>query len=208
MHLTCYNDTHIIDNENIIRKGEKHITFLDIDVFKTDNTIRTREHRKDTSAKSYLKYNFAYPRHIFAGIIKSQLHRLRRLCSRNIDYENAVVDLKQRCIKSEYPITVIDNILNTAPNIIRTITKNPPLRNQDETPTVSLVVLSGTSYDKQFSDFATKMNNLSHPLFKVELVKSTFLSISKVLFHNCVNMRQTTFCTSGTCIIWETLQEQ
>ena len=158
LDLTCDSDTYIIDNENIREKGEKHATFLDIDVFKAGNTIHTREHRKATS---YLKYNSAHPRHTFAGIIKSQLYRLHRLCYRNIDYENAVADLKLRCIKSEYPITVIGNILNTAPNIIRTITKNPQLHNQDETPTVSLVVLSGRSYGKLFSDFATKMNNLS-----------------------------------------------
>ena len=93
---------------------------------------------------------------------------------------------------------MIDNILDTAPNIIRTITKNPQLHNQHEKPRVNLGVLSGTSYGKLFSDFDTKMNNLSHAIFKVELVKSTIPSINQLLFQNCVIMRETTSCTSGT----------
>ena len=44
LDLTCNSDTNIIDNENIIQKGETNITFLDIDVFKADNTIYTGEH--------------------------------------------------------------------------------------------------------------------------------------------------------------------
>ena len=90
---------------------------------KVDNMIHTREHRKETSAVSYLNYKSAHPRHCFAGIIKSQLYRLRRLCSSNIDFEYAVASLKQRCVKSEYSAVMIDNILNTAPDITRTITK-------------------------------------------------------------------------------------
>ena len=202
LDLTSDTDTHIIsDSYTTTKKANQHITFLDIDIFKTDDTIHAREHRKETSAMSYLKYNSAHARHTFSGIIKSQLYRLRRLCSRNIDFEYAVADLKQRCIKSEYPANIIDNILNTAPNITRTLTKSLQLRNQEETPSVSLVVLSGTSYGKVFSDFATKVNNFSLPLFKVEVIKSTSLSVSQLLFHNCVNKRESSTCTSHTCII-------
>ena len=42
---------------------------------------------------------------------------------------------------------MVDNILNTAPNVVRTITKtSPKLTHQNETPTARLVVLSGTGY--------------------------------------------------------------
>ena len=202
LDLTCDTDTHNVNGDAIIEKVDKCVNFLDIEIFKVDNTIHTREHRKETSAISYLKYNSAHPRHTFSGIIKSQLYRLRRLCSRNTDFNNAVADLKQRCVKSEYPVNMIDNILNTATNIIRTITnKSPILSRQEEMPTVKLVALSGTSYGKQFSDFVTKMNSLSHPQFNIELVKSTSFSISQLLFHNCVNIRETATCIPSNCFI-------
>ena len=46
LDLSCVSDTHIIDNEYIIGKGEKHITSLYIHVFKADNTIHTRNTEK------------------------------------------------------------------------------------------------------------------------------------------------------------------
>ena len=202
LDLTCDTDTHVIDGDAITEKEDKYVSFLDIEIFKTDNTIHTREHRKETSARSYLKYNSAHPRHTFAGIIKSQLYRLRRLCSRNIDFENAVADLKQRCVQSEYPVTMIENILITAPNIVRTIAKtSPKLTNQDEIPTIRLVVLSGTSYGKCFTDFVSRMNNFSQPHFKIQLAKSVASSIGQLLFHNCANMRESATCNPSNCFI-------
>ena len=201
LDLTCDTDTHIINGDAIVEKVDQYVNFLDIEIFKVDNTIHTREHRKETSAISYLKYNSAHPRHTFAGIIKSQLYRVRRLCSRDSDFNDAVADLKQRCVKSEYPVTMIDNILNTAPNIIRTITNKPPIHHQEEIPVAKLVMLSGTSYGKQFLDFATRMNRLSQPQFKIELITSTDFSISQLLFHNCANVKETATCDLNNCII-------
>ena len=84
-------------------KEHHTVNFLDIEIFKADNTIHTGEYRKETAASTYLKYSSAHPRHTFAGIVKSQLYRLRRLCSREVDFEEAVLDLKNRCLKSDYP---------------------------------------------------------------------------------------------------------
>ena len=203
LDLTCDTYTHALNGNVVTEKVDKYVTFLDIEIFKDDNSIHTREHRKETSALSYLNYNSAHPRHTFAGIIKSQLYRLRRLCSRDIDYETAVANLQQRCIKSEYPSLMIDNILNTAPNVIRTInTKtSPKLTGHENTPTVKLVVLSGTVYCKQFTDFVTQMNNLSQSHFKIQLIKSTSLSISQLLFHNCADKRESITCDRINCFI-------
>ena len=202
LDLTCDTDTHVVNDDTVTEKVDKYVTFLDFEIFKSDSTIHSREHRKETSAKHYLKYNSAHPRHCFAGIIKSQLYRLRRLCSRNVDFENAVTGLKQRCVESEYPVKMIDNILNTAPGITRTITKTSAnLKQQDEIPTIKLVVLSGTSYDKHFSDFATRINGLSHPHFKMQLVKSVSSSVSRLLFRNCANVKETNTCSPNNCII-------
>ena len=202
LDLTCDTDTHVINDDTVIEKNEKFVTFLDMEIFKDENSIHTREHRKETSALAYLKYNSAHPRHTFAGIIKSQLYRIRRLCSRNIDYETAVRKLRQRCISSDYPTKIVDNILKTAPNLLRTIkTKtSPKLRGQDEIPAVKLVVLSGTVYGKQFTEFVTQMNKLAHPHFKVKLINSTALSIGQLLFRNCADKRESTNC-DPSCFI-------
>ena len=94
LDLTCDTDTHVI-NGDIVMKEHHAVNFLDIEIFKADNTIHTREYREETAASTYLKYSLAHPRHTFAGIVKSQLYRLRRLCSREVDFEEAVLDLKK-----------------------------------------------------------------------------------------------------------------
>ena len=42
------------------------------------------------------------PTFTFMGIVKSQMYRLRRLCSRDEDYKDAIQNLKKRCLNSGY----------------------------------------------------------------------------------------------------------
>ena len=102
LELTCDTDPHEFKDDIIVEKEVKEIPFLDMDIFKADGTIHSKEHRKETSVNSYLPINSAHPRHTFSGIVKSQLFRLRRLCSRDIDFKNSVEDLKIRCLRSGY----------------------------------------------------------------------------------------------------------
>ena len=106
--VTCWaislvgHDSHKNTNGTILEKETKEITFLDMDMFKADGTIHSKEHRKETPVNSYLSFNPAHPKYTFSGIVKSQLFRLRRLCSRNTDFQNSVEDLKIRCLRSGY----------------------------------------------------------------------------------------------------------
>ena len=82
------------------------------------------------------------------------------MCSREVDFEKAALDLKNRCLKSEYPSTIINSILDNAANITRTLSKNMEgvEVTSEDLYTARLVILSGTSYGKEFSNFASKMN--------------------------------------------------
>ena len=72
LELTADTDLFTINGDNIREKTEKSITFLDIDIYKNENNIHIKEHRKETSATSYLNYTSAHPRYTFKGIMKSQ----------------------------------------------------------------------------------------------------------------------------------------
>ena len=177
------------------------VSFLDIELFKADNTIHTREYRKETSALAYLKYSSAHPRHSFAGIVKSQLYRLRRLCSREVDFQEAILGLKSRCLQSEYPEKMVSEILQNAPNLTRTTTINPSRDNIQDIHIARLVILSGTPYEKQFSNFASKMNTLMSSQIKIELVKATAFPLSRILFRNSANIGETSSCLSQSCFV-------
>ena len=83
LELTTDTDSFTIDGDIITEKETKVATVLDMDIFIEDNTIHTKEHRKETSASTYLHYTSAHPRYTFKGIMKSQILRIRRLCSRD-----------------------------------------------------------------------------------------------------------------------------
>ena len=163
------------------------IHFLDIEIFITENKFHTKEHRKETASNSYIKFGSAHPKHCFKGIIKSQLTRLRRLCSRDTDFIEAVDKLRDRCIKSGYDTTMVNQILSQACQMERILT--PTVRRFDSNfEIIRWVILSGTPYEKQIRSFTNRINRSLHRYnIKLEIVKSTGPSISKLLFSNNTN---------------------
>ena len=202
LEITCDTDTHFVTDDGIFEKNSKFITFLDIELYKLDGTIHSREHRKETSSSKYLSIKSAHPRHTFPGIIKSQLVRIRRICSSENDFKQSLELLEQRCLKSGYSPELVSNILCTAPNLIRTLTNVYAEQSvvSEKMLNIRLVVLAGTVYEKEFSDFATRMNSqLKSSGLKIILVKSTSPSLGRILFNNNDNHRELKHCTRKTC---------
>ena len=103
VELTGDTDSHTINSNNEITEKElKTVTFLAVTLFQSDGTIHTKEHRKVTSSNLYLRFDSAHPQHTFLEIVKSQLYRIWRLCSRDADFEEAVINLEKRCRNSGY----------------------------------------------------------------------------------------------------------
>ena len=185
----------------MIEKADKKISFLDLEIFIADNTIHTREFRKDTSSNNYLKYNSAHARHTFPGIIKSQLYRLRRLCSREIDFDNAVNELKVRCVNSGYPLDLISEVLSVSSNLTRSIVKDPVIQ-KDNQRHIRLITLAGTVYENEFKNFAARMNPIIQSLgINIQVVKATSSSTSQLLFNNCDKNDHLVNCDSSNCPI-------
>ena len=92
--------------------------------------------------------------------MKSQLYRLRNLCSRDIDFEKVVVELRKRCINSEYPADLVTEVLSSSTTLIRYITKEQQLEGNNNMQNIRIVTLAGTDYGKEFTKFAMRMNPL------------------------------------------------
>ena len=146
--------------------------------------VHTREHRKSTSVNKYLCVQSAHPRHTFPGIVKSQMNRLRRLCSRNSDFKEAIKDLEIRCLNSGYQKKMVTDILSSAESLTRdlSVTVNLPLNDK---LSVRLVTLAGSSYVNKFNVFVSRMNSiLTNTNIRIELVKCTSAKLSQMLFNN------------------------
>ena len=200
LELTADTDAFTIDGYNYVEKEEKVSTFMDIDIYKSENTIHAKEHRKETSATSYLKYTSAHPRYTFKGIMKSQLQRVRRLCSKEDDYKEAVNLLKLRCTASSYKADVIQEVFQNYEEIPRSLQERER-DDDDDTHKVRLITLSGTPYEGEIKSFANRMNRvLATSGIKIELVKTTGPSVARTLFNNNKNGADYSE-DCGTCII-------
>ena len=200
LELTADTNTHAMIGGNLVEKENKETTFLDIDMF-VEGRIHTKEHRKETSATSYLHYTSAHPRYIFKGIMKSQLLRIRRLCSREDDYLLAVEGLRSRCVASGYRRDDIEMVFAGHEVLPRNLYYQVESDN-DDSHQVRLVTLAGTVYQSDIDEFARRMNRvLSSSKIKVAIVKTTSPSLAKLLFHNNNSGIREVDC--GTCFVCE-----
>ena len=205
LDITCDTDTHTVTDTGVIEKSNKFITFLDVEIYKGNGTIYSREHRKETASTSYLSAKSAHPRHTFAGIVKSQLFRLRRICSSDDDFQSSIMELEKRCLRSGYSRTMVQNILSTAPTLIRSLshannTNDNLSANEIILKNIRLVILAGTTYEEDFSKFAKRMNTMLKPCsLKIQIVKSTFPSLGRLLFNNNDNSNEHLVCSSKKC---------
>ena len=102
----------LFDLDLTLETSKEEIVMLDLVIFINNGKLHTKENRKETASNSYLRYGSAHPSFTFKGIVKSQMLRLRRLCSRNEDFIEAIKQLRERCVNSGYNDAVVDDILN------------------------------------------------------------------------------------------------
>ena len=203
LELTCDTESHYFKDNVFLEKRDKIVTFVDMDVYKKDNVVHTKEHRKETSTESYLFVSSAHARHTFAGIVKSQLYRIRRLCSLQPDDEIAVENLQVRCLKSEYDPKMVEDILRHGKTLERNL-ENQSIVVDDKSKnkeTVRLTILSSTPYEKHFVDFAKRINDVSTANFFIDIVRSTGPTLGRLLFNNSNPAACLDSCRLKNCVI-------
>ena len=186
--------THEVSKEKLI--------LLDIQIYKEGNRFNTKEHRKETASNSYIKFGSSHPSHSFKGIIKSQMYRLRRLCSKDSDFVAAVAGLKTRCLNSGYDKDLVENILSQANTLQRTLTTKDRSSEDSDVKTIRWVILAGTFYERRITDFTRNINNLlrDHKI-KLEIVKSTGTNLGQLLFNNREKYDISNRCNKVSCSI-------
>ena len=186
--------THEVSKEKLV--------LLDVEVYIDDNMFHTKEHRKETASNSYIKFGSAHPSHSFKGIIKSQMYRLRRLCSKKSDFISAIDGLRNRCINSGYDEKMIDGILGQADTLERSLVSKNRSLNKSDIKIIRWVILSGTSYEKNITDFARNINDLmKNQKIRLEIVVSTGSSIGRLLFNNREKYTKDSRCSVARCTI-------
>ena len=172
------------DLDLTMEMSDKEIIMLDLEIYVLDNRLHTKESRKETASNSYLHYQSAHPTFTFMGIVKSQMYRLRRLCSRDEDYKEAIQNLKKRCLNSGYDEEKVDSILNEADNVQRSLTRRHRPDNQDISK-IRWVTLAHSVVEDEIENYVKETNtSLKSQNVCFELIKTTAPTLGKMVFNN------------------------
>ena len=105
--------------------SSEEVSFLDLKVRNIGNVLETDLYSKPTDSHDYLLYSSAHPQRCKDSIPYSQFLRIRRLCSRMIDFEKNVIDLSLHFLRREYPEDLILDAAILARQLDRTTLLKP-----------------------------------------------------------------------------------
>lgn len=109
------------DNQLNLRFTGHHdmvsIEFFLLDVVLTEDgdRITSNLYRKPTAGNTLLRTDFSPPGHTIKSIPVGQFLRLKRLCSKDVDFKQEAIHMASRFEARRYPKSVINRAFNIAP---------------------------------------------------------------------------------------------
>ena len=131
------------------------INFLDTTVYKTDNKLCTRVYFKPTDTHQLLHKSSFHPKHVFKGLLKSQLIRFKRISSTKLDYDNTSKILFSSLKQRGYSVTE----MRKAKNDVWFLYKEEPKKNKNDQPLIP-IILDYCSFNQNLGkDLKNLINN-------------------------------------------------
>ena len=128
--------------------SENQLNFLDVTVKSINNRIVTDLYTKPTDRNTYLPYDSAHPKHCMKGLPYGQFLRIRRICSRDSDFEHHAAKKAAQLVLRGYPKSLLLDGMLKAYNKKRSdlLIKNAKNENPRETENIFLT----TTYNRNF----------------------------------------------------------
>lgn len=125
--LFFLNDLNLFSPLNFNWKiSQEFITFLDVDIYLKDNSLKTKIHVKETNKMQYLHYTSCHPMHIKKSIPKGLSIRAQNLCSDQVDFNNYINKLTCALSNRGYPSKLINNQIKSPKTNTNNIGLNDP----------------------------------------------------------------------------------
>ena len=129
------------------------------------------------------------------------MYRLRRLCSRDNDF-NCYTGSERKVFKLWVWSRIGWRYLGQASTLSRDLSPRIGVPENSNVHKIRWVTLSGTPYEKLISDFTNRLNNtLNNHQIKIEVVKSTGSRLGQLLFNNKEKYEISRTCSSSNCSI-------
>ncbi len=98
----------------------EEVQFLDLSIsFNLDRSLNFNLYIKPTFTGSYLNINSNHPKHVFKGIVISQVSRIRRNCTDDHNFYKHTTNLLNYLLKKGFNYNLITNIIRSFYNINR-----------------------------------------------------------------------------------------
>ena len=89
------------------------ISFLDISISRNNNTLETSIFRKPTFSGVYTNFNSFLPTEYKRKLLRTFLYRTYNICSSYLQIHEEIIHLKSVWQKNSFPLSFIDNCINT-----------------------------------------------------------------------------------------------
>ena len=130
--LDYMNTKHV--NMKFTEEKEKHntLSFLDVQVSRdsSSNTFTTNVYRKPTFSGVYTNFTSYIPLSYKTGLLWTLLDRCFNICSSYILFHEEVSKIKKTFLKNHYPISFIDNCINSF--LTNKLTQTQPVSKKEE----------------------------------------------------------------------------
>ena len=94
------------------------LPFLDLEIHRKENEIKTKVYRKDTHTFRYLHWRSNHPKNCLLGVMKGLIYRAYRLCDEEKDLMDELGFLKDIFISNGYPVGKVEKIFKEyVPNL-------------------------------------------------------------------------------------------
>ena len=139
-NLEQLEEIRLIFEENTVLKftyeveKNKQLNFLDCNIIRHGDNIKTNTHIKDTFDGNYLHFNSICPIRYKTGIIKTLLHRAKLICSTWQYFHQETTRLKQILVNNGYPLSMIDKEIKNFLNVYYNKKENQ----QNDTKSINL----------------------------------------------------------------------
>ena len=94
------------------------ISFLDISISRNNNALETSIFRKPTFSGVYTNFNSFLPTEYKRKLLRTFLYRTYNICSSYLQIHEEIIHLKSVWQKNSFPLSFIDNCINTFLNYV------------------------------------------------------------------------------------------
>ena len=166
--------------------SKARIDFLDTTVIldPETSTVYTTLYMKPTDTNDYLEFSSSHPDHCKTGGPKGQFLRLRRICTRDEDFEFHCENMKQNYIRRNYPARILMKHITD----VRLYTQDDLLKKSSKPPGEFDLILI-LEYNPANPDIMKIINNHWPQLSASPTLGQTFLKKPRIAHRRCKNLR-------------------